>query len=381
MYKKAILLALIIVVGGVVFAQTETGSISPKDASSMGMGGTFKVFSTGYDTFFGNPAGFGTKSGQLTLADLNTWVYMKPTPDNIKAVQDVMGGNSEDMVGLIGDLIVDNGFGAGASLGLGWAGKGFGLGFTMVTDEVATGASLLGAKLISQTQADFTVGLAFPFNLGPLAFSLGADARLFYKLNSDPASGWPFSTIVDDIVTNDKDPMEAVADMDILGGYGLAFDTGATIGFGPFMAGVMMRDLGFEINMERVKVRDVLENGEIPMDGPVPYTLKPVITTGLGFKLDIGLISPSVYIEANNPLAVFEEGIDSVWGNIHAGAELRILRILALRAGLNQGYLSLGAGIDILFLHADAAVFTEELGVNPGDFGRTGIAVQAAVRF
>jgi hypothetical protein len=373
---------MMIVAGGLVFAQTQVNSVSPKDASSMGMGGTFKVFSTGYDTFFGNPAGFGSKKGELTFADLNTWVYVKPTQDNIAAVQRIINGDDSGMISTIEDLVVENGLGAGASIGLGWAGKGFGLGFTLVTDEVAAGTSLLGAKLISQTQANLTVGLAFPFRLGPLAFSVGADARLIYKLNSDPASGWPFSTIVNDIMVNNKDPGEAIQDLYILGGYGFALDAGATIGFGPFMLGAMVRDIGLEMNMEKVQVKEVLNNGTIPMDGTdAVYALKPIITAGLGFKLDLGIIAPSAYVEADDPLAVFSDGFDSIWGNLHAGAELKLLRFISLRAGLNQGYLSLGAGLNILFVKLDAALFTEEIGVNPGDFGRTGIAIQAAVRF
>ncbi|MDX9828279.1 MAG: hypothetical protein RBT73_11105 [Spirochaetia bacterium] len=381
MNKKAIMLVLIVALGGAIFAQTQVNSVSPKDASSMGMGGTFKVFSTGYDTFFGNPAGFGTKKGELTIADINTWVYVKPTQENIKAAQEIMGGDDSGMLTTIEKLVVENGFGAGAALGLGWAGKGFGLGLTMVTDEIATGSTLLGAKLISQTQGNLTVGLAFPFRLGPVAFSIGADARAFYKLNSDPASGWPFNTIITDIVVNNKDPMETIENLDVLGGYGFAFDAGATIGLGPFMIGAMVRDLGLEMNMERAKVGDVINSGEIPMDGTVAYQLKPIITAGLGFKLDLGLIAPSAYVEADDPIALIGEGFDSIWGNLHAGAELRLLRFLALRAGLNQGYLSLGVGLNILFLKVDAALFTEEVGVNPGDFGRTGIAIQAAIRF
>jgi hypothetical protein len=249
MYKKALVLVLIIALGGTVFAQTQISSLSPKDASSMGMGGSFKVFSTGYDTFFGNPAGFGSRKGELTFADINTWFYVKPTQENIKAAQDLISGDDSGMISTIEKLVVENGLGVGAALGLGWAGKGFGLGFTMVTDEIATGSSLLGAKLVSQTQANITVGLAFPINLGPVAFSLGADARAFYKLNSDPATGWPFNTIITDIVVNQKDPMETIENLDVVGGYGFALDAGATIGLGPFMLGAMVRDIGMEINM------------------------------------------------------------------------------------------------------------------------------------
>ncbi|MFA5851648.1 MAG: hypothetical protein WC820_03030, partial [Spirochaetales bacterium] len=54
------------------FAQTGLAGLSPKDARSMGMGGTFRVFATGYQAFFGNPAGFAGP-GTLSLADVAIW--------------------------------------------------------------------------------------------------------------------------------------------------------------------------------------------------------------------------------------------------------------------------------------------------------------------
>ncbi|MDX9828278.1 MAG: hypothetical protein RBT73_11100, partial [Spirochaetia bacterium] len=64
------LLALIIltfVLAASLAAQDSISSLSPKDARSMGMGGGFKVFSTGYQSFFGNPAGYADKRS-ITLA-------------------------------------------------------------------------------------------------------------------------------------------------------------------------------------------------------------------------------------------------------------------------------------------------------------------------
>jgi len=65
----------------------------------------------------------------------------------------------------------------------------------------------------------------------------------------------------------------------------------------------------------------------------------------------------------------------------HMGAEVQFLRILSLRAGLNRGWVSVGCGLDLLFLDLDAAVFTEELGELPGDLPRSGFSFSAAIRF
>ena len=195
--KKSICLVLILALGGMVFGQTATSSVSPKSAKAMGMGGTFRVFSTGYDSFFGNPAGFATKNGSLTIADLAAWAYFKPTQANIDNAMAIADGTAteSEMASYVGDWVINNGLGVGASLGIGWAGKGFGLGATLVTDEVASGTSLLGSIMTSRTQATAVAGVGLPFRLGPVNIRLGADARAYYLLDSSPASGWPFADI------------------------------------------------------------------------------------------------------------------------------------------------------------------------------------------
>lgn len=50
---------------------------------------------------------------------------------------------------------------------------------------------------------------------------------------------------------------------------------------------------------------------------------------------------------------------------LHVGAELS-LPLVDVRAGLYQGYPTLGAGVDFFFLRLDAATYTEETGVYPG---------------
>lgn len=383
--KRYICLIMIIALGGLAFAQgaTATQSVSPKNARAMGMGGSFRVFSTGYDTFFGNPAGFATKNGSLTIADLATWAYFKPTQDNIDKVKAIADGTATDSekISYISDWVINNGLGAGASLGLGWAGKGLGIGATLVTDNVASGSSFLGSNMTSRTQATGIAGLAFPFSLGPINFRLGADARAYYILESSPTSGWPFANIVAQSTGPTGNAEAAIRDLDVLGGYGFAFDAGATVGFGPFILGAMVRDYGLEFNMGQTKVGTIMDTGNVPTDGTSPYLLTPVVSAGAGVQLNFGnVLAPSLYVETDDPVGVAQNGFYTIWNSLHAGAEVKLLNFMALRAGLNKGWVSLGAGVDLVIFELDAALFTEEMGVNPGDFGRTGIALQAAFR-
>lgn len=389
--KKYISVFLILALGGLAFtapaATTELQSLSPKTAKSMGMGGSFRVFSTGYDTFFGNPAGFASEKGSLTIADLATWAYFKPTQTNIEKAQAIIDGTASDsqIASYVGDWIVDNGLGGGASLGLGWAGRGFGLGLTLVTDEIASGQSLLGATLRSQTQANAVAGIAFPISLGPVNFRIGADARAFYRLDSynidNGTDQWPFSGIATAMMTSGADPMDTIRELYVNGGYGFAFDAGATLGIGPLSLGAMVRDYGLEFGMGQAKVGTLLDSVTVPMDGTTPYIMAPTVSAGAALQFNFAnVVAPSLYAEIDDVVGVIDGGVETAWNSLHTGAELKLLNFIALRAGLNKGWVSLGAGLDLLIFEVDAALFTEELGAIPGDNGRTGIALQAAVR-
>jgi hypothetical protein len=54
---------------------------------------------------------------------------------------------------------------------------------------------------------------------------------------------------------------------------------------------------------------------------------------------------------------------------IHLGTELS-LPIIDLRAGINQGYMTYGIGINLLVFRIDAATYTEELGAYTGQSGQ-----------
>lgn len=52
--------------------------------------------------------------------------------------------------------------------------------------------------------------------------------------------------------------------------------------------------------------------------------------------------------------------------HVHLGAQVKITSLLALRAGLNQGYTTLGAGLDLGFMNVDYAYYGTEGGRLPG---------------
>jgi hypothetical protein len=66
---------------------------------------------------------------------------------------------------------------------------------------------------------------------------------------------------------------------------------------------------------------------------------------------------------------------------VHLGAELKILSVLSAWAGLNQGYFTFGAGLDLFVVEINASVFTRELGSYLGDRRSSGATLEVAIRF
>ncbi|HQE68664.1 MAG TPA: hypothetical protein PLN66_05060 [Rectinema sp.] len=388
MKRKAIIVIFLILATAMASAQTalEFTEVTPKDARTMGMGGAFHVFSQGYSSFFGNPAGFAGANSSLTLTDLSVWAYLAPTTQNVERVKSIIDGSAtdSDILGYAGDWIINNnGFGAGLSLGGGWVGKkGIAIGVTLVSDEVAAGNSLLGSKLVSATQLNGILGYAYPFNIGPVTLKIGLDGRAFYRVQSDPVTGLPFSTILNDVL-NDTFSLSTIT---LLGGYGFAADVGLVAGIGPVMLGLSARDFGLEFKVGKFNVQNIIDDNisAFPLLGTTAAKLNPSYAAGLGVRLfENSKFEPSLYTELENPQNIFSSSdmVASALNSLHAGAQVRLMRFITVRGGLNKGWYSLGAGIDLSFLELDAAIFTEELGLYPGDKGRSGLSVQVGIRF
>ena len=67
--------------------------------------------------------------------------------------------------------------------------------------------------------------------------------------------------------------------------------------------------------------------------------------------------------------------------HIKAGAELRLLSFLDVRGGFNQGYWSVGAGLDLAIVKIDVAYFWQEFGKKVGDYGLDGLSIRVNVGY
>jgi hypothetical protein len=147
-------------------------------------------------------------------------------------------------------------------------------------------------------------------------------------------------------------------------GFGFDFDLGAT--FRPhWKTGEFDYQLGFAINN--------LLGGQYKNLGKAistwtddPYATPTTLNLGISATRK-GLWHFDHLILALESTDIGNNKDGSFYRTLHMGAEAK-WKILKIRSGLNQGYLTGGLGIDLVVFSLNFATYGEELGLNPGVF-------------
>ncbi len=399
--KHSIIVLLALAALGAHAEEVVMPAFAPRSPVILGQGGASVALATGYESLFTNPAGFASEKGSLTVASVNPWTYGNPRDLLISAgawtAPDGYQGPAttfDDPSGVADYLeyAAASGVGAGEAVGIGYAGKGLGLGFIHTVDFFLAGSPFPGG-VQGYLSSDFALigGLALtPVKSPFLTLSVGADLRPTIRFYT-PLSA---QTILDyvDAQESGASETEALNGSTMYQGAALALDTGVTARFGRDLSlALTIRDLfGTRYAMSAYGLGDwvaSMESSGLPSGGDqaeATYYVPMNIMFGAAYHFDLGAgafwFDPTVQIELADPIGVIRDN-ESPWSLLHIGLETKVLRLLTLRAGLNQGYLSAGAGLKLFFLDLNVAAFTRELGRYAGDNPSSGLTMELAFRF
>jgi hypothetical protein len=397
---KRILIVFIVALAALSFASAQTVLSSPvaKDARSMGLGGSFTSLSTGYDSLFGNPADFASSKGQFTLPDLAVWGYVRPTQANyerilaaIPAGAKLTDAETAALIGLATDLITtndsvsnNNGLGAGFLAGFGYTRHGLGLGAYAIADAVASGEKIEVSKVAATASVNAVCGFGIPIQLGAFTLSVGADIRPFVRIDSDDT--WLVTGLLGAVSGGDSQAIvDKLMSEQVYGGFGLAVDFGTRVQLGSLAFGLSLRDFTPSYVGAKESLSDFLGDLKTMNFTTTDLSFDPTIAAGLAWQpvLVKNFLEPGIYAEVKAPLseaAALISGTSDIspWNYVHVGADLKLLSIIDIRAGLNQGYICAGLGLNFAIIELNAAFFTYELGDYPGESGRSGVSLQAS---
>jgi hypothetical protein len=300
----------------------------------------------------------------------------------------------------------------GVAAGLGLIVRGFGLGFAAILDANVQGDTVLSTRGDVTFTVGFMAGYAHRFQFSD-SFDLrvGALLRPMFRIDA-PVT---VSALLGALSGGGIDPMALLDKLYARYGTGIGIDVGAIVGLGPFSVGLSITDLfDTRFNYRQTTFRTLydefmdgddqaLPDGEeLGKDDPL-YAVPMDVRLGAAFHPNLGglsfLFDPTIHLEIGNVLTVArkariaaqkDEEYTVRLGDIAAiGAEIRLLRILAVRAGYYQGAFSAGLGAHLLFLDANVAAYiAPKAGVDVGsgdsafsDFGDIGLTAEIALRF
>lgn len=387
----------------------------PRSAEILGQGGSYVAVAEGYSSFFTNPAGLAmTDEPELTIPSLSTWIHSRPD-----LILSTIGAMSGQDVGTDGEdqsreeIILDNleeqfttnGFGLGAALGIGYVGHGIGLGFTVAGDVYLYGDTFpLGLEGEMNSQVTLYVGYAYPFEIGPVTLAAGGMLRPMIRVSSildSDASVELISTFLGvDPGETDAGEDDLLGAINALNGWGVSLDAGLLAAYRSARIGVSARNL-FNTSMQysNDSLEDVisaLQSGGLP-SAPENETDPSYVADSYVVPMDISIgaawqpeysfstiFDPELHGQIDDVFKtaqVNSDRPDSFWTRVHLGTELTFLQFFDLRFGINQGYFTVGYGLDLSFLEIQFALYSQEYGRYPGDQQVGGAALEFALRF
>jgi len=367
----------------------------PVSPEVMAQGGSFSAVAKGYNSLFYNPAGF-RMGGTFTLPSMSMWMYANPTAvlGIVNTISSMDGTSNSEALGSLMDNINDQvssgGLGIGMSIGAGLVVKGLGIGGALIIDSM-----LYGGRNVMDASGDLTAtlgfvgGYALDFDLGGLGLAVGADVRPMYRVHAAIDNALA-AELLSKLMTG-GDAFSLLNQSGTYSGLGVGIDLGAIVTLGALKFSFSVRDLfDTQFAYTHATFADTLTAigaGTSVVGDPLPegdsYRIPMNVSTGAAFHPDLGalsfLIDPTVHVDLQDAIGVFKYG-RSPWTLLHIGSEVRVLRFIKVRAGFNQGYISIGGGIHLLFLDLNIAAFTRELGKHILDQPNSGITLELAIR-
>ena len=375
----------------VVYAQVAEPFVGTS-VRAMGMGGAGLGVKGYHDSFLINPANL-TKSGfKFTFPSVTVIAYSPKAILESGAIEDFEEGTDDSMI-------------SGAQKFLATIKKGYGdvlttdvsttltigsFGLSLQAQErlmsYKTGADMMSTNLIAQVTTAATAGLGFRIGIVPekISIDLGLTAQAVYKAYYEAQSA---SSITDMMAEDDPDIEGTfIGSTPLIAGYALPISAGINVNF-PVGLTLSVAAKNFNGNYKMTTYQSINDwsvevlGNEIGEDTSTDseFTSEEFEIVS-DWRLDAGLTwVPDIGSLVRPVLAVDVVDITSMGGlqgddlkraffeQTRLGASVRLLSILDVRGGISQGYKSIGAGLDLLIFHIDAAYSIQEYGASIGD--------------
>ncbi|MDR2110296.1 MAG: hypothetical protein LBP32_03210 [Spirochaetaceae bacterium] len=328
-------------------------------ARSGALGGTHAAFGDDFYILFTNPAALFDAEEEFSAAEITLNMY-GPVFELIDILTD-RPDNTIDISGIVGPRGFASGFDMGGPLALGWIGRRLGVGVFNRTrvEGVVTGTVI---RPIISEEILFLGGYSFRFlEKQSHVLDAGFIGKGFYRgtINME-------SSVFN--VTN----MGVPADNPFTTNLGMGFDLGLRYTFaGSFSAALVCYDAYSPAMVTTHGSFSQWGDDSDPAKSGSYATVKPRLDVGVAYKVRSGFLER--YISNFVVMADYQDFLDMISLiprnpilNVGIGAELVVLNVLSLRAGIADALPALGFGLNLKFITLDFAIHGKELGLDPG---------------
>ena len=367
-------LSFILLVSVAGFAQ-DAGSVDVPSSREAGFGGAHVAYPTGFSTLFSNPAGLVTLEPQFSFSEL-TFRFTGPVFSLAGVVVQGIGGDiaallaSPSVQTLLSSIYAD--VSLTGPLYFGYVGSG--LGFAVLND------TQIRIQNVGATAIEARIGERFLLTAG-----YGLEIPLPEKWNSQLALGLGLKGFVqgDVIVETSLLALPGLVDsigLDLLTGSpfelytGLGLDAGITYRWRDLLAfGLTVDDLYTPVAVQSYDQLSGFLDSTFDPGAPTYSNLTQNLTFGIAFTPTLGnferyVSDLSVLLDYRDILDFWLDpaNAENLILKFGAGVEARLLQILSIRAGFNDGLLAAGLGIEMGFVTLNAAMYGSELSAEPG---------------
>lgn len=347
-------------------------------ARAAAMGGDHAALPGGFNSLFTNPSSFALEKGEFSAAEL-TAVVSGPVFAMVNAM------SSADPMAALSGLLSDpfhTALDLGGPLALGYVGKGLGLGLLNRSYVSVDAPNLASVRAYVSEDIVLAAGYGFKIPLGgDVSVEIGILAKGFvrgsYTLDDSLMGLFTLLSSPDPTASLMAEPFDLTV--------GVGADLGLGLSLGrQFRVAVTYLDAFTPTYISKyAHLSDFIAGGAATA---ASGAVAPRLNAGILWAPDLGELD--TYVSSFKLMADYSD-ILSLFAllprnwilNLSAGAELRLLDILSLRAGLREGYLSAGVGVDLSVFKIDLAMFGRELGREPGQIPLFNMAIGLEFRY
>lgn len=359
---------------------------SPTSPRRLAMGNAGLAVVSGADSLYYNPAGLAEKRVVVELPSVAVTLYHPYGYLKNGVVDDLKSFDSNDSEKLtqlaldlkkalgnnytkIMDIDATTGFTAG----------GFGLMFNVKDTVHAYKITSTDGGVFDNLNASIALGYGHRINIASkFSIDIGAAVKFNYMAFT---KGIALTDVLDKNKLND--PMnKIVKELPVMAGFSIPIDIGLNFNLPlNLKLGVVAKNINGKMYMHS------FENYETALKNPLgsssesekfEYNTDFSLDAGLAWTWKNSFFAPTIAVDVVDTIGLFKNSLNmrNFIYHVNAGAEIRILSILDVRGGFNQGYWTVGAGLDLWAIKMDVAYFWQELGTTAGANSTDGLSIR-----